>query len=210
MNIPDVEKSRLIDISWDTNDGNKQNDKNLNRNLNFFDSINTSGYHTNINIIKNKIRISKSASKYKNFTIIPKKSSKKKIFVDILKKKLIRFSTLENEKIDEFKNNRKENNSKNIPKVPNKEKYTNNSEKVKKHERKLNEIKNKIKKQKSRKNNISNNITQYKSKSTEDININNSTFYTHKSYINNKIVNEHSKSYKKSTSKGTNKSSKRY
>ena len=67
--------------------------------------------------------------------------SKKKIFVDILKKKLIRFSTLENEKIDEFKNNRKENNSKNIPKVPNKEKYTNNSEKVKKHERKLNEIK---------------------------------------------------------------------
>lgn len=123
------------------NKDNKQNDKNFNRNLNFFDSINTSGYHTNINIIKNKIRISKSASKYKNFTIIPKKSSKKKIFVDILKKKLIRFSTLENEKIDEFKNNRKENNSKNIPKVPNKEKYTNNSEKVKKHERKLNEIK---------------------------------------------------------------------
>ena len=48
------------------------------------------------------------------------------------------------------------------------------------------EIKNKIKKQKSRKNNISNNITQYKSKSTEDLNINNSAFYTHKSYINNK------------------------
>ena len=71
------------------------------------------------------------------------------------------------------------------------------------------EIKNKIKKQKSRKNNISNNITQYKSKSTEDLNINNSAFYTHKSYINNKIVNEHSKSYKKSTSKGTNKSSKK-
>ena len=95
--------------------------------------------HTNINKLKNKIRISKSASKYSNFTIIPKNISKKKIFIDILKKKKVRFATVENEKVgDKEKNN---NYNKNIPKIPQKEKFINKSEKVKKHESKINEIK---------------------------------------------------------------------
>ena len=97
------------------------------------------GMHTNINKLKNKIRISKSASKYSNFTIIPKNISKKKIFIDILKKKKVRFATVENEKVgDKEKNN---NYNKNIPKIPQKEKFINKSEKVKKHESKINEIK---------------------------------------------------------------------
>ena len=120
------------------NDDIKKNSK-LNKNLNFFESINISGMHTNINKLKNKIRISKSASKYSNFTIIPNNISKKKIFIDILKKKKVRFATVENEKVGEKDTNN--NYNKNIPKIPQKEKYINKSEKVKKHESKINKIK---------------------------------------------------------------------
>ena len=72
--------------------------KKRNETLNFFDSINTSGFHTNINKFKNKMKISKSVSKYNNFTIIPKNSSKKKVFIDLLKRKKIRFATIGNER----------------------------------------------------------------------------------------------------------------
>ena len=115
-------------------------DKKLNKHRIFFDSINTSGMKTNINKFKNTIKISKSASKYSNFTIIPKNSSKKKIFIDILKRKKLKFSTVENEKVDYKDSNN--NFKKSIPKFPRKEKYINQSEKVKKHESKLKEIKN--------------------------------------------------------------------
>ena len=47
-------------------DVDKKN-KLLNKKLCFFNSINTSGYHTNIDKIKSKMKISKSVSKYKNF-----------------------------------------------------------------------------------------------------------------------------------------------
>ena len=130
-------KNQKIQKTFNNDDIHKN--KKLNKNLNFFESINISGMHTNINKLKNKIRISKSASKYSNFTIIPKNISKKKIFIDILKKKKVRFATVENEKVgDKEKNN---NYNKNIPKIPQKEKFINKSEKVKKHESKINEIK---------------------------------------------------------------------
>ena len=108
------------------------------KNLNFFESINTSGFKTNINKFKNKIRISKSASKYNNCTIIPKNFPKKKIFIDILKKKKIRFATVENEKVGYKDTNN--NYNKSIPKVPKKEQYINKSEKIQKHESRINEI----------------------------------------------------------------------
>jgi len=130
-------KNQKIQKTFNNDDIHKN--KKLNKNLNFFESINISGMHTNINKLKNKIRISKSASKYSNFTIIPKNISKRKIFIDILKKKKVRFATVENEKVgDKEKNN---NYNKNIPKIPQKEKFINKSEKVKKHESKINEIK---------------------------------------------------------------------
>lgn len=122
------------------NNENIKKNKNSNKYLNFFDSINASGFHANIKKFKNKIRISKSASKYNNLTIIPKDTPKKKIFVDILKRKKIRFATVSNEK-EEFKNINN-NYNKNIPKIPIKDKYINRSEKTKKYESKLNEIKN--------------------------------------------------------------------
>ena len=115
--------------------------KKRNDTLNFFDSINTSGFHTNINKFKNKMKISKSVSKYNNFTIIPKNSSKKKVFIDLLKRKKIRFATIGNER-ESFKEENIINYNKSIPKVPQKEKNIIKSEKVKKHESKLNEIKN--------------------------------------------------------------------
>ena len=61
--------------------------KKKNKTLNFFESINTSGFHKKINKFKNQMKVSKSASKYNNFTIIPKNVSKKKIFIDLLKRK---------------------------------------------------------------------------------------------------------------------------
>ena len=131
--------NNILNLSETHKKENIHKNKKLNKNLNFFESINISGMHTNINKLKNKIRISKSASKYSNFTIIPKNISKKKIFIDILKKKKVRFATVENEKVgDKEKNN---NYNKNIPKIPQKEKFINKSEKVKKHESKINEIK---------------------------------------------------------------------
>ena len=87
------------------------------------------------------MKVSKSASKYNNFTIIPKNVSKKKIFIDLLKRKKIRFATIGNERED-FKDENNINYNKSIPKVPQKEKNIIKSEKVKKHESKLNEIKN--------------------------------------------------------------------
>ena len=115
--------------------------KKRNETLNFFDSINTSGFHININKFKNKMKISKSVSKYNNFKIIPKNSSKKKVFIDLLKRKKIRFATIGNE-IESFKEENNINYNKSIPKVPQKEKNIIKSEKIKKHESKLNEIKN--------------------------------------------------------------------
>ena len=112
--------------------------KHLNKNLNFFNSINTSGYHTNIDKIKSKMKISKSVSKYKNFTIIPKNTPKKKIFIDVLKHKKVRFEAIKNEKLDNVKTIININNS--IPKAPNKEKPITKSEKIKKYEAKLNEV----------------------------------------------------------------------
>ena len=117
-------------------DVDKKN-KLLNKKLCFFNSINTSGYHTNIDKIKSKMKISKSVSKYKNFTIIPKNSPKKKIFVDVLKRKKVRFETIKNEKLDNIKTII---NNNGIPKAPIKEKPITKSEKIKKYEAKLNEI----------------------------------------------------------------------
>ena len=131
------------------NERNKKNFNNLvakknkkkNKTLNFFESINTSGFHKKINKFKNQMKVSKSASKYNNFTIIPKNVSKKKIFIDLLKRKKIRFATIGNERED-FKDENNINYNKSIPKVPQKEKFLNKSEKIKKHESKINEIKN--------------------------------------------------------------------
>ena len=132
-------KSQKIHKTFN-NEETKKNKK-LNKHLNFLDSINFSGMQTNINKLKKQIRISKSASKYSNFTIIPQNPDKKKIFIDILKRKKVRFATIDNEKVGykDINNNF----NKNIPKVPHKEKYINQSEKVKKHESKINEIKDK-------------------------------------------------------------------
>ena len=88
------------------NNKNNITNKKFSKNLNFFESINTSGNHKNSNKIKNKIRISNTSSKYENFTIIPKQSTKKKIFIDLLKRKLIRFETVDKEKVENIKENK--------------------------------------------------------------------------------------------------------
>lgn len=145
---------------------NIKNIKKFSRNLNFFDSINTSGNNTNIDKMKNKIGISNSIPKYKNFTIIPKNSKKKKIFVDLLKKKLIRFETIENEKKENINDNNYILNT-NIPKFPKKEKYITKSEKINKYSSKLNEIKTKNSNDKGKKISLFN---KYIRKKTCDIN----------------------------------------
>lgn len=131
-------KSKFDKNDYINNDDKSRNQKS-NKHLNFYASINTCGFNSNLNKFKNKIRMSKSASKYNHFTIIQKTNYKKKIFIDILKRKKIRFTTLENEKVE---HKEKTNNlNKSIPRIPKKEKYINKSEKNEKPESKLNELK---------------------------------------------------------------------
>lgn len=161
------EKSHLYQNHNIINNTSNIKNKKFSKNLNFFDSINTSGNHINANKIKNKIRISNSASKYENFTIIPKHSTKKKIFVDLFKRKLIRFETVENEKVENIKDNNCIIN-RNIPKVPKNGKNITKSEKIKKHMSKLNEIKTQNFNE-SKKNFLL--LTRFSRKNTCDINI---------------------------------------
>ena len=132
------DKKCLYKNQKSVNISNTKKNKQFRKNLNFFNSINTSGYHTNIDKIKSKMKISKSASEYKNFTLIPNNTPKKKIFIDVLKRKKVKFETIKNDKLNNIKANINFNNS--IPKAPKKEKITTKSEKIKKYETKLNEI----------------------------------------------------------------------
>lgn len=104
----------------------KSNDNNNNKSRNFFNSINTNQYNTNNtnsnSYFKNnknnyKIKISNSVSKYKfkRYTILPESNSKKKFFINVLRKTMNKNSTID---IEKNKNNNDSNN--NIPKVPRK------------------------------------------------------------------------------------------
>ena len=85
-----------------------------NKNNNSMNTLNLSKseiYKTDDNyksyLYKNpKSIISNTSSKYENFTIIPKQSTKKKIFIDLLKRKLIRFETVDKEKVENIKENK--------------------------------------------------------------------------------------------------------
>ena len=93
----------------------KKNNNN-NRSRNFFNSI----YSSETNMNNNKgFRISNSASKnkVKRFTIIPRDKSKKKLFIDILRRTMTKCSTIDNGKFQSINDIKNENI---IPKIPRK------------------------------------------------------------------------------------------
>ena len=123
LNIMDLSKTYIKKIknnsatSLNNSNYNNINEEKINNNQskNFFNAINSNGY----NIDNTGTRMSNSASKNKNFTIIPRNSFKKKLFIDVLRRTMTKCSII---KFEKFKNisDVKNDSNKSIPKIPNK------------------------------------------------------------------------------------------
>jgi hypothetical protein len=92
--------------------------KNNNKSRNLFNTICSENYNTNNNI---GFRINNSASKYKSkhYTIIPKDKFQQKLFLDILRRTMTKYSLKDFKKFPNI-NDLKNDLNKNIPKIPRK------------------------------------------------------------------------------------------
>ena len=125
LNIMDLSKTYIKKIknnsvsSLNNSNYNNTNEekKNNSKSRNFFNTINSNGY----NIDNTGTRMSNSASKnkIKNFTIIPRNNSKKKLFIDVLRRTMTKCSNINFEKFKNI-NDLKNDSNKSIPKIPTK------------------------------------------------------------------------------------------